>query len=73
MLKLQDESGNTVKGLLRDPLGAIVAERGPEYNKYIQEKKRLEQINNITTDLCNLQTEMCEIKEMLLELLKAKK
>lgn len=73
MLKLQDESGNIVKGLLRDSLGGIVAERGPEYNKYIQEKKRLEQINNITNDLGKLQSEMSEIREMLLELLKAKK
>lgn len=73
MLKIQDESGNIVKGLLRDPLGGIVAERGQEYNKYIQEKKRLEQINNITDDLGKLQSEMSEIREMLLELLKAKK
>ena len=62
MIQVKDESGNLVPGLLKDSLGAIVVERGYDYNKYIQERKRLDQINN-------LESEVKELKSLIYQLL----
>lgn len=72
MQKIQDQSGNLINGIYRDSIGAIVAERGDSYNKYLQDKKRAEQITCLSDDLECLKGEMTEIKSMLLELLKKK-
>ena len=69
MLRVKDESGSILNGLYRDDVGAIVADETEEYKRYILEKQRLEQINNLSSDITNLKSEMSDIKTMLLAIL----
>lgn len=62
MIQVKDESGNLVPGLLKDNLGAIIVEKDYNYNKYVQEKKRLDKINN-------LESEVKELKELIYTLI----
>lgn len=69
MLRVKDENGSVVPGLYRTPGGAIISEETEEYKRYLVEKQRLEQINNLTSDITNLKTEMSDIKTLLLAIL----
>lgn len=56
-MRVKDDSGNIVSGILKATDGVLIAEAGSDYNKYLQEKQRVEQINNLTKqveDLNNL-------------------
>lgn len=62
MMRVKDDSGNIVSGILKVADGVLIAEPGQEYNKYLQEKKRLDKINN-------LESEIKELKELVKSLL----
>lgn len=62
MMRVKDDSGNIVSGILKVADGVLIAEPGQEYNKYLQEKKRLDKINN-------LESEIKELKELIKSLL----
>lgn len=62
MMHVKDESGNIIPGLFKDSVGAIIVEKNYDYNKYVQEKKRLDKINN-------LESEVKELKELIYKLL----
>lgn len=69
MLRIKDENGSIVNGLYRTDCGSIINDDIDAYNKYMQKKQNLEQINNLSTDLDNLKTEMLDIKTLLVEFL----
>ena len=69
MLRIKDENGTIVNGLYRTEYGSIINDDTDAYNKYMQEKKSLEQINNLSTDLDSLKSEMISIKSLLVEFL----
>ena len=69
MLRIKDESGNILSGLYRNDVGAIIADESEEYHRYLFEKQRLEQINNLSDDVNSLKSEMKDIKNMLLAIL----
>ena len=54
MMQVKDQSGNIVPGLLKDSLGSIIVEKDYDYNKYVQEKKRLDKINNLESEVKEL-------------------
>lgn len=57
MVKVKDENGNIISGLVKVADGVIISDSSSEYNKYLQEKQRIEQINNLSKqveDLNNL-------------------
>jgi hypothetical protein len=69
MLRVIDENGNVLEGLYRNEVGAIVIDDHEEYEKYILEKKRLEQINSLSSDMDTLKSEMSELKTLLVDFL----
>ena len=69
MNRILDESGKVVTGVYRDVLGNIIAQPTEEYNKYLLEKKRHEQMNNLMNDVESLKKDFSDIKSMLLELI----
>jgi hypothetical protein len=69
MLRIKDENGSVLSGLLRNNDGSIVAEPDELYERYVSEKQRIDQINNLTTDVESLKTDMASMKEMLIEIL----
>lgn len=72
MLKVKDQYGNVLPGLLKDNSGAIVVERDSSYNKYLQTKQQIENINKLNNvveqqqeAIDNILCEMGEIKKIL--------
>lgn len=56
-MKVKDEFGNIVPEIIKANEGVLITEPGIIYKKHIQEKQRVEQINNLTKqveDLNNL-------------------
>lgn len=54
MIKVRDENGNVIPGLLKNDLGAIVVEQTSDYQRYLTEKKQQETINNLSKELSEL-------------------
>lgn len=69
MLRIKDDNGSVLTGLFRNNDGSIIAEPDESYERYMSEKKRIEQINNLTNDVESLKTDMASMKEMLIEIL----
>lgn len=69
MLRIKDENGVIIDGLYRTECGSIINDDLTAYNKYMQEKQNLEQINNLSADMDNLKSEMTDIKSLLVEFL----
>lgn len=57
-MAVRDEYGNVIPDLQKTTDGVLVAEAGLSYNKYLQEKQRVEQIKTLTQDVD-------ELKEMV--------
>ena len=69
MNKILDETGKVMSGVYRDHLGNIIAQPTEEYNKYLLEKKRHQQMNSLISDVESLKQDFSDIKSMLLELI----
>lgn len=69
MLRIKDENGAIIDGLYRTECGSIISDDIAAYNKYMQEKQNLEQINNLSADMDNIKCEMADIKSLLVEFL----
>lgn len=57
-MRIKDESGNIVPGMIKNSIGGIVVDNLTEYNRH---KKQTE----LALEMQNLKTDMTEIKDML--------
>lgn len=64
MLRVKDENGNVINGLVKDNLGNIIVNNDKEYNRYIQEKNMQQSVNQ-------LEHEVKELKSMITDLISA--
>jgi hypothetical protein len=65
MIKVADNNGNQIEGLMRDPSSqGLVVQSPDKYAKYLKEKERAEDVERLKTDVQ-------EIKGMLGQILKA--
>lgn len=65
MIRVKDQDGNVVPGILKDVLGNLVVNDVAEYNKYKREKDSAEQINE-------LKSEVDQLKQLVHALLREK-
>lgn len=54
MLRVKDENGNLIPGLLKDGLGNIIVKNDAEYNRFKLERQQQEAINNLTQEISEL-------------------
>jgi hypothetical protein len=59
MIKVKDDTGNIVPGLLKSSHGALVVQPDTAYDRYKKEKE-------LSLEITNLKSEMADIKAMLL-------
>jgi C4-type Zn-finger protein len=64
MTKVADANGHAIECMKRDQNFGLVVDDPVGYSKYMKEKKRIEDIENLKTD-------MNEVKGMLSEILRA--
>jgi len=74
LIPAADANGRPLSGLYKSSkTGAIVAEKNAEYQRYLRERENIKYVQNLTSQIDTLKSEVDELKDLLRQNLDNKK
>lgn len=67
LVKIADQNGAVIEGLVRNKNNGITVSDLPAYNKYIAEKQRIEKLHSLEKEVTEMKTTLSQILEILKE------
>lgn len=64
-MKVADKNGNVIEGLYRTNSNGLVVDNPSAYQKYMQEKQRIEKLHNLEKEVTEMKTTLSQILEIL--------
>lgn len=73
LIPAADANGRPLSGLYKSSkTGAIVAEKSPEYQRYLRERENIKHVQSLTSQIDTLKSEVDELKDLLKQSLENK-